>query len=170
MSQGTKLPRIKTVKPVNVPFVLSVEWDDGFKSRVDLTGLIHSSKHFGIFANNPAEFRKAHIIDWGSGIAWPNELDFSSSSLRKIAEEQKPMSGSEFAECIANLRLNVDEAAMLMGCTARTIRDARQRDEIPMVWAAMLRRCAQDRTFFAAMYRPVEKRPPGRPKTLAAVK
>ena len=48
------LPRVKSVEAAKTPLSLNVAWDDGTKSRVDLTGLVHSSRHFAVFAEDQA--------------------------------------------------------------------------------------------------------------------
>jgi len=43
------LPRVKAVGAARAPWTINVTWNDGSKDRVDLTGLIHRSTHFGVF-------------------------------------------------------------------------------------------------------------------------
>jgi len=160
------LARITGVKARD-RFRLAVTWDDGKKATADLTGLVHRSGHFKVFVEHPEAFRKVRPVEWGSGIEWENGLDFSSESLRMIADEQKPMRPKDFKDTIERLDLNYDEVANILGCSVKTIRNYRTTgfsEELPQPWAATLRRCETDKTFFAAVYKPVAKQPRGRPK------
>jgi hypothetical protein len=60
---------------------------------IDLTGLFSRSWHFAPLWQDKETFSKVEIVDDGIGVAWPIEtkwgrLDLSSSTLRRIAEEQ----------------------------------------------------------------------------------
>ena len=92
---------------------------------LDLTGLIARSRHFAPLMAD-ADFAKIDIVDDGLGVAWPVEtkwghLDLSGSTLRRIAEEQLPMSGADFAKWRKSLGLSLTEAAKLLGVGRRTI-------------------------------------------------
>jgi hypothetical protein len=70
---------------------------------LDLTGLIARSRHFAPLMEDADTFAKINIVDDGLGVAWPvatkwGHLDLSGSTLRRIAEEQLPMSGADFAK------------------------------------------------------------------------
>jgi hypothetical protein len=66
--------------------------------ELDLTGLFARSRHFAPLIGDTESFAKAAIIEDGLGIAWPvstkwGPLDVSATTLRRIAEEQQPMTG-----------------------------------------------------------------------------
>src|SRR5262245_64912444 len=61
------LPRLKSVSAARAPWTLNVTWADGTKDRVDLTGLIYRSRHFRVFLDDPAAFRRVHLADFGGG-------------------------------------------------------------------------------------------------------
>jgi hypothetical protein len=93
---------------------------------LDLTGLIARSQHFAPLMEDADMFAKIDIVDDGLGVAWPVEtkwghLDLSGSTLRRIAEEQLPMSGADFAKWRKSLGLSLTEAAKLLGVGRRTI-------------------------------------------------
>jgi hypothetical protein len=75
--------------------MLNVTWADGGKSRVDLTGLIHRSRHFQIFLKGPAAFRRVYVADFGGGIEWENGLDYGADTLKMMADEQRPVTGAD---------------------------------------------------------------------------
>jgi hypothetical protein len=84
-----RLPRVQSASAAKAPWTLNVVWADGEKSRVDLTGLIHRSRHFRAFLDDPAGFRRVGVTEWGSGIEWENGLDYSADTLRIVADEQR---------------------------------------------------------------------------------
>jgi hypothetical protein len=93
---------------------------------LDLTGLIARSRHFAPLIDDAATFAKAEIVEDGLGVAWPvqtkwGRLDVSASTLRRIAEEQQPMTGADFAQWRTALGLSLTEAAKLLGVGRRTI-------------------------------------------------
>ena len=76
--------------------------------------------------DDPVTFAKAAIVEDGLGVAWPiqtkwGRLDVSASTLRRIAEEQEPMTGANFGEWRIALGLSLTEAAKLLGVGRRTI-------------------------------------------------
>jgi hypothetical protein len=76
------LVRVKSVTAVGgSAWTLNVVWDNGQKDRIDLTGLVHRSRHFKVFLDDPAAFRRVHVADFGSGIAGDNGLDYGPRYL-----------------------------------------------------------------------------------------
>jgi hypothetical protein len=134
---------------------------------VDLTGLIARSKHFAPLVHDDDAFAGVGIVEDGLGVAWPVEtawgrLDVSGSTLKRIAEEQMPMTGTEFAEWRGGLGLSLTEAAKLLGLGRRTVMGYLKKDELPAVVAIACRALARDKHLLAAHYIPTRKitRPP----------
>jgi hypothetical protein len=130
--------------------------------KLDLTGLIARSMHFAPLMDDPAAFAKAAIVEDGLGIAWPIEtkwgrLDLSASTLRRIAEEQQPMTGADFAQWRTALGLSLTEAAQLLGVGRRTIMGYLKKDELPPLVAIACRALARDKHLLAAHYVPARK-------------
>jgi hypothetical protein len=163
------LPRVKSVAS-GKGFSLNVEWSNGARSRVDLTGLVHSSRHFVVFASDAAAFRRLKPDEFGTGIEWANGLDLSSATLKTLADEQKPLSGAYLRRFEADRGLNTHETARLFDVTDRTIQTLRKASELPAQFSIALRRFDTDPTVFAAHYKPVAVRPRGRPKSTASAK
>ncbi len=164
----TTLPRVKAVAAAKAPLSLSIAWDDGTKSQVDLTGLVHSSRHFKVFAEDQAAFRRVKPVGYGSGIGWDNGLDYSAATLRVLAEQQQPLSGKHLAAFEKKHGLNTAETAALLDVAERTVRAYREADALPEPVAMALRALDRDPTVFAAHYRPVARRGRGRPAKEAA--
>jgi DNA-binding XRE family transcriptional regulator len=130
--------------------------------QLDLTGLLARSKHFAPLMDNAEAFAKVEIVDDGIGVAWPiqtkwGRLDLSGSTLRRIAEEQLPMTGADFSEWRKRLGLSLTEAAKLLGVGRRTIMGYLKKDELPPVVAIACRALARDKHLFAAHYVPARK-------------
>jgi hypothetical protein len=157
------LPRIKSAA-ARAPWTLHVTWTDGKKDQIDLTGLIHRSRHFRVFLNRPAAFRKIHVADFGGGIEWENGLDYGSDTLKMMADEQRPMSGADLVIYEAELGLSTAETAALLGLAERTIRAYRNAKRMPQSLAIAIRTIRASNTVLAAHYRPAGHRARGRPK------
>ncbi len=130
--------------------------------KLDLTGLIARSAHFAALMDDAESVAKVVIVEDGLGLAWPiqtkwGRLDVSASTLRRIAEEQEPMTGADFAEWRRLLGLSLTEAAKLLGVGRRTIMSYLKKDELPAVVAIACRALARDKHLLAAHYVPVRK-------------
>ena len=164
------LPRVAAVRSARAAWTLQVTWADGRKDQVDLTGLIHRSRHFRIFLGQPAAFRKVHVADFGAGIGWTNGLDYGADTLRMMADEQRPVSGADLAAFESELDLSTAETAALLGLAERTVRAYRRAKRLPQSVAIALRTLKGSNTVLAAHYRPAGHRSPGRPKRQAKSK
>lgn len=158
------LPRVKSVRADRKPFTLKLEWADGERSKVDLTGLVHRSRHFKVFADDPKAFACVKPDEFGTGIEWDNGLDYSAQTLRSLAGEQKSVPGKYLKRFEETFVLNTEETAKLLDVTPRTIVNWRRSSALPRTVYIALRRFEHDPTAFAALYRPVKSRPRGRPK------
>ena len=105
------LPRVKSVGAARAPWTLDVTWADGTKNRVDLTGLIHRSRHFRRFLDDAAAFRRVHVADFGGGVAWENGLDYGADTIRMMADEQRPVTGADLIAFESALDLSTAETA-----------------------------------------------------------
>jgi hypothetical protein len=158
------LPRIRSVSAARAPWMLNITWADGGKSRVDLTGLIHRSRHFQIFLKEPAAFRRIHVADFGGGIEWENGLDYGADTLKMMADEQRPVTGADLVAFESELDLGTAETAVLLGLAERSVRAYRTAKSLPQSVAIAMRAIRASNTILAAHYRPVGHRTRGRPK------
>lgn len=146
--------------------VLSVRFVGDRRDRqVDMTGLMARSVHFAPLMSDPDSFAKVEIVADGLGVVWPIEtkwgrLDVSAATLHRIAEEQAPMTGADFAKWRKELGLSLSEAAKLLGIGRRTVMGYLKKDELPSVVAIACRALARDKHILAAHYIPVRR--PGR--------
>jgi hypothetical protein len=155
----SKLPRIRAIK-VEKPFTLRVQWQDGTADLVDMTGAIAGFEPFAPLKDRGL-FDRAKVIERGTGIEWPNGLDFSAGSLAHIAAEQKKMTGEDFKRWQSDMSLSLQETADALGVTASTVKNYRNADEIPVTVQLACRAIARDKETFFARYRP---RVTGRPR------
>jgi len=159
---GDDTTRVTKLRPMG-GLVLQVRFAGERRDHaVDLTGLIARSVHFEPLTHDPAVFAKIRISEDGLGVAWPvrtkwGELDLSASTLRRIAEEQQPMTGADFAKWRVALGLSLTEAAKLLGVGRRTIMGYLKKDELPPVVAIACRALARDKHLLAAHYVPARK-------------
>jgi hypothetical protein len=158
------LPRVKAVAAARVPWTLNVTWADGTKNRVDLTGLIHRSRHFRRFLDDLAAFRNVHVADFGGGVEWENGLDYGADTLKLMADEQRPVSGADLIAFESKLDLSTAETAALLGLAERTVRAYRTAKKLPQSVAIAIRTIRASNTVLAAHYRPTGHRARGRPK------
>jgi hypothetical protein len=162
MGMSDDVTRVTKVRPMGGR-VLRVRFaGDRRDLKIDMTGLIARSAHFAPLMDDPVSFAKAAIVADGLGVAWPiqtkwGRLDVSASTLRRIAEEQEPMTGADFGEWRTVLGLSLTEAANLLGVGRRTIMGYLKKDELPAVVAIACRALARDRHLLAAHYVPARK-------------
>ncbi len=161
-----KLPTLKSVAAGRKPLTLNLVWADGARDTVDLTGLAHRSRHFKVFAENPPAFRNVSVTEFGGGVEWANGLDYSATSLKLLADEQRPMSGKELSAFEAENGLNTAETSALLGIAERTVRAYRHEKVLPATVAITLRAMRANKALLAAHYRPIP-RSMGRPRKSA---
>src|ERR1700730_17226842 len=159
---GDDIARVTKVRPTG-DRVLRIRFAGDRRDReLDMTGLIARSAHFAPLVDDAKTFAKAAIVEDGLGVAWPvqtkwGRLDVSATTLRRIAEEQQPMTGGDFAEWRTTLGLSLTEAAKLLGVGRRTIMGYLKREELPPVIAIEGRALARDKHVLAAHYVPARK-------------
>jgi len=153
------IPRVTKVRPGSGRILRLRFAGDRQDHEIDITGLIARSLHFAPLVDDDASFAKAVIVEDGLGVAWPIEtkwgpLDLSASTLRRIAEEQQPMTGADFGKWRTELGLSLSEAARLLGVGRRTIMGYLKRNKLPAVVAIACRALARDKSLLAAHYVP----------------
>jgi len=159
---GHDIPRLTKVRAAGGN-VLRVRFaGERRERRVDLTGLLARSTHFAPLLDDTKAFVKVTIVEDGLGVAWPvgtkwGHLDLSASTLRRIAEEQQPMTGADFAKWREALDLSLTEAATLLGASRRTVMSYPRRRELPALVAIACRALARDKHLLAAHYLPARK-------------
>ncbi len=158
------LPRLKAVSAARAPWTINATWADGTKDRVDMTGLIHRSRHFRAFLDRPTAFRRMRVAHYGAGIEWENGLDYGADTLKMMADEQRSVSGADLVAFESELNLSTSETATLLGLAERTVRAYRRAERLPQSVAIAIRTIRTSNTVLVAHYRPVGQRGRGRPR------
>ncbi|PIW27829.1 MAG: hypothetical protein COW30_09220 [Rhodospirillales bacterium CG15_BIG_FIL_POST_REV_8_21_14_020_66_15] len=157
--------RIKSVSAGKVPLTLAVVWTDGSRDVVDLSGLVARSRHFTVFADDPEAFADVGVADWGYSVEWGNGLDWPAPNLKRLADEQRSVTGADLAAWQEGAGLSNREAADVLGVDLKTVKNWRAaafRDK-PLPTAAQwsIRHLTQEPLALIAHYRP---RRAGRPR------
>ncbi|HJM48764.1 MAG TPA: DUF2442 domain-containing protein [Alphaproteobacteria bacterium] len=160
----TEVPRIKKLEVVG-PLSLRAIFKDGTEVDADLSGLCARSRHFKVFRDDPEAFAQAHLIHNGSGIAWPNGLDYGADALLSLALWQQEMSGREFKAWQRRVQLSNNEAADLLGVSLTTVKNYHGRDVVP---AAVKIACDAFEHNPTLLYGRFKVRERGRPKAKVA--
>lgn len=158
------MPLIRRVRATDAPFTLDIDWIGGGRDTVDLTGLIARIEAFAPL-KDAAAFAAVAADDTTMGIEWDCGLDLSGSTLKTIADEQRPMVADEFIEFLTDFRISIREAADLFGASVTTIKNWRSgRIELSLPVATTVRSMMRDESVLFAHYRPQTR---GRPRKQA---
>lgn len=159
------MPLVRRVRPATAPKTLTVDWKGGGRDAVDLTGLIARTKAFALLKEADA-FRAVHIVEDGMGIEWDCGLDLSGSTLKIIADEQRPMAADEFIGFLNDFEISIREAADLFGSSETTIKNWRTgKTNLSLPVATTVRSMKRDETVLLAHFRPQTR---GRPRKQTA--
>jgi len=157
-----ELAKVTSVRPAGDHVLCTRFEGDAHEYRLDLTGLIARSKHFAPLQDDANVVARLEIVEGGLGVAWPVEtkwghLDVSAETLRRIAEEQRPVTGADFAKWREALGLSLTEAAALLGVSRRTIMGYLKKDRLPAMVAIACRALARDNHLLAAHFTPARR-------------
>jgi hypothetical protein len=159
-----ELSRIKAAIPVRGKlYMLRIVWQGGGTDTVDMTGVVHRIKAFTPL-RDPRAFRKLRVVADGLGIGWAGDLDYAARSLRILADEQRTLSGADLVAFERAAGLTTAETAEILDVAPRTIVSYRRSGRLPRAIASMLRTMRDDPAVLAAHYRPIARRPRGRPR------
>jgi hypothetical protein len=158
------IPMLRRVRVGKESKTLVIDWKGGGSDTVDLTGLIARRAVFAPL-EDAAEFATVHLVDRGMGIEWDCGLDYSGTNLKRIAEEQRPMTAAEFAVFLVDADISPAEAAGLFNLTSRTIQNYRDgKTDVSVAVASTVRAMLHDPTVLYARFRPARR---GRPRKSA---
>jgi hypothetical protein len=125
-----------------------------------MSGVIDSKELFRTLKDYD-RFDTARVVAHGSGIEWDNGLDYSADSLEVMAEQQRGMSGQDFADWMKEMGISLQEAADLFGVVPSTIKAYRKSQRLPVAIQIACRALKNDPDLFLARYHP---RVAGRPR------
>lgn len=85
-------------------------------------------------------------------------MDYSAQSLRRLADEQRPMPGEELREFEAENNLTAAETAAVLGVAVRTVKAYRRAKRLPIPVAIAVRAMRAEPALLAAHYRPAARK------------
>jgi len=144
----------------DVPYGLKLVWHDGRTDRADLAGVVFRYKVFARLRDNPKLFRAIRLVDRGLGIEWADDMDYSAQSLRRLADEQRPMTGEELRAFEAEHGLTAADTAAVLDIGVRTVKAYRRAQRLPTPVAMAVRAMRAEPALLAAHYRPQPRRRP----------
>lgn len=161
------LPRIKsvTVPPAAVPdaAVVIVEWKGGGGATASLAGWIGTGGDVLAPLRDPALFATARVCAYGSAIQWGEEggdLAIDAEHLRRLAEEQTPMTGRDLAAWQERIGVSNNEAADMLDVARSTYLAYKAAEDaaVPRSVAIACRAAARDPVVLQAHLRPRGRR------------
>lgn len=159
-----KLPRIRSVKSV-LPTSLIVQWEDGRKTRVDLTGWIATGAEILAPLGDPDVFRTARTGKYGASVEWADNEDLAidAEHLSRIADEQRILDVSELSQWQSANNFTNEEAAALLGVSRSTWASYKTGTNVPPVIVMAVRATQRDPVIIQAHFKPLKGKP-GRPR------
>lgn len=114
--------RITTVQAVVGKRVLIIDWENGKRSTVDLSGLIEQFPALASLQRDEV-FEQASVGEWGFDVSWGDDIELAASTLYRLALEQtgEVMPTRDFKNWMAKNNLSLSAAAVELGFTRRTI-------------------------------------------------
>ena len=147
--------RLESVVPFRGKrYGLKIVWDDGRVDVVDMSGVIYRYTVFAPLRGDQKLFRAVRRVDRGYGIAWGKNMDYSAQSLRRLADEQRPMSGRELRLFETEHHLTASETAAVLDVAVRTVKAYRRARRLPVPVAIAIRAMRAEPALLAAHYRP----------------
>jgi hypothetical protein len=125
---GKPIPRIRGVKPLKAR-VVSVAWDDGTKSLVDLMPALASHKGFVRLRTDNRLFRTVSVGEYGGYLRWEDGSELSSVWVEELRDAS--LDNTEFREAMDRLQMSLDGMAARLGIARRLIAEYRKDKPIP---------------------------------------
>ena len=118
----TTLPRIAAVEALR-PFILRVRWADGDESEIDVAGPIEAFRLFAPLRADPALFAAVEVGEYGTHVAWSDEIDMAATTLWRLAQEQSgaTLSAEAFRGWRKRQTHTLDTAAKALGVSRRMV-------------------------------------------------
>jgi hypothetical protein len=117
------LRRIEAVAAGERPFTLRVRWADGGESLVDVSGMIEAFRIFAPLREDPERFAAVTVGEYGTHVAWTDEIDMAASTLWRLAQEQSgaTITAEAFRRWRERKAYTLDTAAQALGLSRRIV-------------------------------------------------
>jgi DNA-binding transcriptional regulator YiaG len=117
------LPRIVSVAPGAADLTLTIKWNTGEETLVDVSGITNSFRFYAPLRQSPELFRRVRVGEHGADIVWNDDLDMSNDTLWRLAQEQSgaTMSAEAFRHWRERRAYTLGAAARALGLSRRMI-------------------------------------------------
>jgi DNA-binding XRE family transcriptional regulator len=117
------LPRIAEVAPGDEPMTLHIRWVGGGENVVDVAGMIQSFRIYAPLRHSAELFQTVRVGEYGADVVWTDEIDMSTDTLWRLAEEQagRTMTAADFRRWRERRAYTLDTAAKVLGISRRMI-------------------------------------------------
>jgi hypothetical protein len=117
------LPRIEEVAAGEQPLTLRVRWAEGGESLVDVSGMIEAFRIFAPLRSDPEMFAAVTVGEYGTHVAWSDEIDMAASTLWRLAQEQSgaTITAEAFRRWRERKAYTLDTAAQALGLSRRIV-------------------------------------------------
>ncbi|MDB5480392.1 MAG: hypothetical protein JWO83_1445 [Caulobacteraceae bacterium] len=117
------IPRIDAVEAGEHPFTLRIRWTHGGESVVDVSGMIASFRVFAPLRSDPDRFAAVKVGEYGTHVAWSDDIDMAASTLWRLAQEQSgaTMTADAFRHWRERKAYTLDTAAQALGLSRRMV-------------------------------------------------
>ncbi len=117
------LPRIEEVAAGEQPLTLRVRWAEGGESLVDVSGVIEAFRIFAPLRSDPEMFAAVTVGEYGTHVAWSDEIDMAASTLWRLAQEQSgaTITAEAFRLWRERKAYTLDTAAQALGLSRRIV-------------------------------------------------
>ena len=118
----TTLPRIEAVE-ADGPYTLHLRWAHGGESTVNVSGPIDAFRVYEPLRTDPTLFEAVKLGEYGTHVAWADEVDMAATTLWRLAQEQSgaTLSAEEFRGWRKRQTHTLDTAAKALGVSRRMV-------------------------------------------------
>jgi DNA-binding transcriptional regulator YiaG len=117
------LPRIEGVWAGDRPLTLRVRWTHGEDSLIDVSDQIDGFRVFAPLRADAALFAAVTVGEYGTHVAWSDEIDMAATTLWRLAQEQSgaTMSAEAFRRWREGHAFTQETAARALGVSRRML-------------------------------------------------
>jgi DNA-binding transcriptional regulator YiaG len=117
------IPRIEAVEAGEQPFTLHIRWTHGEESLIDVSGMIATFRVFTPLRSDREMFAAVKVGEYGTHIAWSEDIDMAASTLWRLAQEQSgaTMTAEAFRRWREGRAFTLESAARALGVSRRML-------------------------------------------------
>lgn len=117
------IPRIAAVEAGDRAFTLRVRWTQGDENLIDVSGMIEAFRIFTPLRADPQMFAAVRVGEYGTHVAWSEEIDMAASTLWRLVQEQSgaTMTAEAFRQWRESRAFTLETAARALGVSPRML-------------------------------------------------